>query len=425
MGKFTTGSSISDAVMRIGLPSGYTVLDGLSASTVVGKRYANAIAAAGYDFSVLATSGVNWLNIGESSTNNGLSNLSSGTGSTYVLANQPESVFATVPVNELSVNAYYGSEQVEYASNSSTTDAADSSSFVYGPQGSTGILQTTALTTARTKTVQFQTPIKPTDTLIFEYKYANGTSWIPVIGKFSLIGVQQFETQNTSSYGVSVQHTSNAYQAAVVFGQYCYANGATFGASGASWLTGLTSGDRWRVKKVSSPGLAGFNVATTSQPVGLYQAGAAPGSTTGVAIASGYVGETVSVTPSAATATGYNAYATIGTLNLTTGVWLITATCSAAHGARPTGAGIVSISFDIYNNTDATVLVNQRYLSYLSAVERGIESAYAGGSLATTFNATSAKTILLRVKCDEANAGTGSPEVSGRAYGKFQAVRIA
>ena len=153
---------------------------------------------------------------------------------------------------------------VEYASNSSSTDADDTSSFAWGPSGSAGILATTALTAARLKRVQFNTPIQATDTVILEYQPGGGTNpWLVANGPDGAVDISSFAVQNASSYGMQTRRVSgSATQLDVVFGRYSWASGATYGAAGIDW-SGVLAATRWRVKKFSGGQAVGFGLANT------------------------------------------------------------------------------------------------------------------------------------------------------------------
>ena len=153
-------------------------------------------------------------------------------------------------------NAYYGSEQVEYASNSDTSDAADTTHFVNSPNGST---TPGALTAGRKKRVQFSRAIQPSDFIVLEYRATATSEWLPVQCVDTTTAISPLHVQNTTSYGFGLASAFvSATQLDVFFAPYMYSGGATYASAGTAWAT--TAG-YWRVKKVSSPGLAGFNVA--------------------------------------------------------------------------------------------------------------------------------------------------------------------
>jgi hypothetical protein len=147
---------------------------------------------------------------------------------------------------------------VEYASNSSSTDAADTTSFAYGPSGSAGIFGTTALTAPRQKTVRFQNPIQQTDELSLEIYDTTMAAWLPISA--SRYGSLVYSVQNTTKYGMTIIPVSNT-DVNVYFAQYSLPTGATFAAAGESWAVSPASGAKWRVKKSSGGQAVGFGKA--------------------------------------------------------------------------------------------------------------------------------------------------------------------
>lgn len=152
----------------------------------------------------------------------------------------------------------------EFASNSSATDASDTTSFVYGPAGSTGVFGTTALTAARSKRVRFTSPIQPTDALILQVQRAGG-AWVDVSASASRGGLNVFTVQNGVTYGLGLDIVLiNNTDIDVTFGTYAYASG-TYGAVGTAWNAGdFVSSYRWRVRKVSGSGQIGYPIASSN-----------------------------------------------------------------------------------------------------------------------------------------------------------------
>jgi hypothetical protein len=174
----------------------------------------------------------------------------------------------SVPISQWSSNITLSSTNgaIEYASNSSSTDANDTTSFVAGAAGSTGILGATALTDQRKKRIQFSTPIQPTDRLQLEIR-SNGV-WVPAIGaqlpstnSRMLSNYQQASNFTTDSWGVSLAPVSGSTtQIDVIFGRWFYET--TNGAVADAW-TSVTS-TQWRVAKISSIGATELAPATVS-----------------------------------------------------------------------------------------------------------------------------------------------------------------
>lgn len=170
------------------------------------------------------------------------------------------------------------------ASTTGTWDAdAAAGNTVYGVGGAT---ISGALTTQRTKVVQFSSPILATDHLELQY-LLNGTAdqWV---NAGSVLG--SYQSQNTANYGARISDTSST-TVTVLFYRYMLPS-ATYGSgTGADWATATYSA--WRVRKVSGGASVGFPVSTANI------VGRTDGSTPG----SGYIGEMQTITPSGAVST--------------------------------------------------------------------------------------------------------------------------
>lgn len=169
-------------------------------------------------------------------------------------------IHAIAPIAEWSTPLITGAEYTEFVSNSSTTDAADTTSFVYGPDGSTGVIGTTGLSAARKKRIRFQKPIQQTDQIVLQVKStATGSNWIDIQNASYANGLIVLAYQNSVTYGIGLDATPvSSTDMDVVFGQYA-ALGSTFGGTGVAWTS--SGAYRWRVKKVSSPALVGHTIA--------------------------------------------------------------------------------------------------------------------------------------------------------------------
>ena len=172
---------------------------------------------------------------------------------------------ATIPITEWasSGTVQLAQNDVEWAWNSSTSTTTDSTSFAYGPAGSTGVLQTTALTAPRLKRVRFQTPIQISDVLTIEVQTSTSpNSWIPLTSSpYSL----NYTEQNTASYGLGIRQVSgSSTDVDIAFGRYIYANGTAFAAVGVEWNNAGAVGLRaWRVRKSSAGAAVGFGVVNS------------------------------------------------------------------------------------------------------------------------------------------------------------------
>ena len=146
---------------------------------------------------------------------------------------------ATIPISQYSSNINLLTNFTEYAYNTSTTTATDTSSYGNGQTGA--FIQAFAPTgfTAVQKQVKFLTPILSTDILILEMN--NGSGWYP--------NWMVATTITSTSYGVLCQTDGvNAYTASVYFYSGYDA--------GTSHTWSVLSAWKWRVRKISNGNFA-------------------------------------------------------------------------------------------------------------------------------------------------------------------------
>lgn len=174
----------------------------------------------------------------------------------------------TVPVNEWAgagtVNVVQN--DVEYAYNTNTADADDTSSFGYGPAGQA--FPTTTFTGARLKTVRFLTPISAGDIVSIEVDPDNIGRWQGLGDSgFAIFGatvVVPYTMQAATTYGIGMTYGTTATDIRVQFGQYASPNntgGTVFAAAGNSWSS---SAGKWRLKKARGGQAVGFGQATAT-----------------------------------------------------------------------------------------------------------------------------------------------------------------
>lgn len=184
--------------------------------------------------------------------------------------------YTGVPIAQWSTQTTLATSGVEFASNSSSTDAADTTSFVNGPGGSAGVIGTTALTTSRAKRIQFLTPIQPTDRINIEIFTSNGSAaigtgqWLdieqaPIIqaagGAYAALPTNQNSTTPASTQGISMVAVAGVpTQLDVIFGRYAYNLDAAYPWNNA----GIVVGTKWRVRKTSGIGVGELAPATIS-----------------------------------------------------------------------------------------------------------------------------------------------------------------
>jgi hypothetical protein len=321
---------------------------------------------------------------------------------------------ATVPISEWSGSGTVNLAQndVEYASNSNTADSDNAAAFAYGPDGSAF---PGALTAARSKTVRFNTPIQVSDKIEMQVRDTDSGKWVPI--NYSVFGSIAYQLQNTTEYGVRLNPTTTTTDVAVVFQQYAYPNGATFGAAGASWAT-LSTIDRWRLVKSSAGAAVGFGIVVPGTSAGLVSASGVPGNTTGNAIATGYVGEAVTASRLSASSlsltTATSATLITSGITLTAGVWEIGGFCGLVGSATATTEIISEI-----NTSSSPSITDPDTSRYSSSASNNINTArvhWAHPTFVVNISATTSYYITIRVSF---TGGTCS------AYGRLQAFRRA
>lgn len=148
----------------------------------------------------------------------------------------------------------------EYVSNTSVSDANDTTSFAYGISGSPVV---GTLTDLRNKRVRFNTPILQTDVLTLEFRDGSVTNspWLPH-GSFVNSANDAINTltyQNTSIYGAAFK-IINLTDVDVKFATYPQQAGTTYGSAGSNWGAGGYLTTKWRLKKVSAGAAVGFGI---------------------------------------------------------------------------------------------------------------------------------------------------------------------
>lgn len=148
---------------------------------------------------------------------------------------------------------------IEYAWNSNTADAADTTSFGYGPQG----VNIGSFTAQRNKRVSFRTPVQPGEVVTLQ----TNSSAEPDVWQAWNGSIFQYVLQNTADYGISFAPVGGSKtEWTVTFHDYARASGATFGSAGEAWST--YTGVKWRLVKSKAEGAVGFGIADT-QSAGL------------------------------------------------------------------------------------------------------------------------------------------------------------
>jgi hypothetical protein len=205
---------------------------------------------------------------------------------------------------------------------------------------------------------------------------------------------------------------------------------ASYGSDIPSGLSITNSGSS---VQVVMPNVSGFSSASvtycvqaaangTTLPVSV-SASSVLGSTSGVAPAAGVIGQTETANAGGVTASGVNSTATIASLSLSVGTWVITACDTCYNGTRP-GTSSVAGGADIYNSTDASVLLSGRLAAIWNPSTSDSDQVFFVSNLSTIVTLNGTKTIQFRVRCDDVGGATGTPTANSRGYGKLQAIRI-
>lgn len=267
--KQTAAGTNGAGTIRIGLPTGLTIdttkLTGVSSGvTSVGKCYAyTGVTNGEFDAIIGATGGTNYVSLYYWLDFDSVAALTysivSLAGTAPVLTGH-----GRVPIAEWAgTSNYSGQNNVEYAYNTGTWDAADSTSFGYGPAGGS---ITGALTAARVKRVRFASPIQATDRIDIEIS-ENGTVWIPALAFRNAAGSNYIA--NSWSSGAGLSSSSGVY--------YSYVSGTptdldvnflryTTIANDDAPVTDWENGWKWRVVKRSAGDAVGFGLAQSTTP---------------------------------------------------------------------------------------------------------------------------------------------------------------
>ena len=297
---------------------------------------------------------------------------------------------------------------VEYAwNNGSATNADDTSSFGYGPDGTAVINFDTG---GRSRTVRFQTPRQATDKIFIEFN--NGNGWFDYAINFTRI------SQLTTQYGVTWFGAATNTDISITFSSYAdtYNNGS-YGGAGRAWSVFNTW--KWRVRKVSggqAVGFGAFQAASSTNPAGisgLVPALGLPGRTDGVAVAAGYVGQVIensSTTVNSIASTPQQ----VATVTLTPGVWLV---CAYGYWGADSTARFMQLFVSTTANSSAGTSQNA-----------GTAALNAGWNGPAGLGATSLNPVPIYVTTNTSyylNVYVSSISGLGGQVSRLQAVRIA
>lgn len=255
-GRLTTGTTTA-VEARLGLPNSIISRSNVATLEHVGHVLRNVVLTGIYQFPVYIEPNVSYLTFGRiTNTDNWVAKQN---GNALFGGGENITIMASVPISTWTSNINLITDFTEYASNSSTTDATDTTSFVYGPSGSLIPNKTTTATNIM-KNVRFLRDMQDTDTLVVEVNEVGTSGWIPIEQRLnSLI------RHNVYSYGVRLA-VIDSKTVSVVFHQGGYSpSSTTYDQPGILWSTLYSAGWKWRVRKISNGNTA------ESIPSGIYE----------------------------------------------------------------------------------------------------------------------------------------------------------
>lgn len=308
--KFTAGT-VTATTAAVSLPNSWTTNDGSSSSAarIVGRWARNSSTATQVKegpIIVPNTANSTVVNFAYADTGAAAAFTSSQNADNIIGTGQLVELDFEVSVNELAgAPNYAGSNDVEYAFNSSTSTSTDTTSFGYGPQGIALASFAPSGTSAVSKRVRLLTPIQTGETL--DVQLNNGSGWFS--SGSSLTGFASNDA-GTTFYGIDLI-TVNTTDVDVRFYSQAF--------TGQAW-SGLSTW-RWRVVKARAGAAVGFGAATQDR-LGLVKAGQVPGTNTNDSAVAGYVGQYVeTVTSAYSTFPATGVYGDAGSITLTAGDW--------------------------------------------------------------------------------------------------------
>jgi hypothetical protein len=323
-----SGGAATGTTVSFSLPTGYTIDTTKVSQGSSSLGYASLGSATFFNgTSYLATGGVTYA----STTAVGVLKQSGAAimAGSDVLTSAQLGIHAVIPIAEWAGSGTVNVVQndAEYQSNSSTSDAADTTSFVSGPSGSAF---PGALTANRSKRIRFNTPIQAGDMIRIEVD-PDG------VGDWAGLSDSRIAGSNDATHGMTWQRVSSSTtDVDVNFGS------AGFNVTGltaaAAWST-LSSG-KWRVKKVSGGQAVGFSEVQPGVSSGLVSANGLKATATNDSAPAGYVGEYMiqglafASRTSVTTATTKNV--TTNKITLTPGDWDVTGVVSVLPAASTT-----------------------------------------------------------------------------------------
>jgi hypothetical protein len=401
-GRFTTGT-VSGTTAAITLRNSY-VADLGTATQVVGKWWRNtATGAARKTGPLIIGNGGTAVNFSNDDATQAQDPGTPLAGSNVLGTGEVCFFEYEVPVTAFGTSATVGPASVtQWASDDGTSD-------VLGPQGS--LVPNVAFGTGATnRDFAFSIPQDFRQFVRCELNY-RGFGWSSAADIFPFSSGNNAVSGN--SYGVQAYWISSSTFRVTFGNQGTNVAVSNVSNGGSSWATEFSNGTRFRVGLSIGGVFIGINLAQGNLP-GFYQAGFAPGLTTGAAIGAGYVGQLISATLSnvslAASGGQYNG----GTLSLTPGVWIIEGKISAGSWGTTQSYLAVSIASQSegVNNHEPTLVRD-------TSTQTGIGHYIAASPRVVNISANTDFYIVVQ------SGGTGANPSTVAASSQFYAVRIA
>lgn len=306
-----------------------------------------------------------------------------------------------VPIVGWSSNIIAGDRAAEqYASNSGTWDASDTTSFAYGLLAT----QTAgALTSDRVKRVRFQTPHSPTSKFRVLFSQDGKAFFSSEEFFHSSNGalIKAYDSTGSSSLGsgVYLQRVSGSdTDVDVVF--FRYYNIANDDSPITNWPTNVY----WTVERVDGGALVGF-------PVGARNV---VGDTTGTTVPAGYIGEYIESVNSTGLAVSNGVYQDLVSVTLTPGTWDLCFTGQLTNGGSNTFA-VYGISTVSGNSSSGLIVGDNAFEIYAPGGSSG--TSLGAAAIHWRRNVTTTTTYYAKVFTNSGATGNHKGKLFARRAG--------
>jgi hypothetical protein len=276
-------------------------------------------------------------------------------------------------------------------------------------------ITTTSATGPSTKyRVQFNTPTQATDRFFCEVQMGAGQNWLPVEHEGAAINPYSYQGGVNYGFGGLTHVSSTLVDVSFGFAGRVPTS-TTYAAAGASW-SGLGTGVRWRVRKVSGGAQVGYPISSAS----------VVGRVDGNAPATGMVGERITAIVSTTSAIGTSdADVTGASLALTAGSWEIyySATCQVTTGAAASNNSDGTIKLTDSANTLIGTSARSMRVTTVAAVSNNSTVCLSASEVV---NISASTTYKLRAfRTDGAGVGTYNVYNTTNLQTTFYAIRRA